>query len=577
MRDPFSFFDDGTNSEFYGDLEGSRHEHKFALRLKVIETGRNVCFGGKGGGSAPKPDPQIGEAALMNAQTGEQWLNFAREQFAQGNIRQEQLDALSERIINQQLESNERANQWAAEDRQIQADYRDKYDTWADEDRAVGREYMDLFSGLGDEALAKGKEYEGIFRGIGSDSLAQGERYRDIFDTQANKQYQFGDDQLGRYRDTFAPIEDEFARKARDWDSQSRLEKVAAEAKGDVVSNAQAQQQAQARSMQAMGIDPRSGKYQAIDRETGLQTALASAAAQNQARDTARGQAMALQGQAIGIGQNVAGMGQQANQIGLGASQAAHGAYNAGQSLNMQAQSAAHTAYNTGMQTKLQAENLGLAAAGIGNTAASLGMGNQGAGYQGLGLGINAGSAAMGNALGAEGNWRGNVGIMGQGYQGQMQGYSNQANILNQQYQNQLAAWSAQQQANATSSAGLFGALGTGIGAYAALSSEDSKTNKKPVKGALAAIKGLPVEAWEYKDGAKKSVPADVIPPDDKRHIGTYAEDFARETGLGDGQTIPLQDAIGVTMKAVQELDDKVEAIAEKTPAKKTRAKRRAA
>lgn len=577
MRDPFSLFDDGLRDEFYGDLDGSRHEHKFALRLKAIETGRNVCFGGKGGGSAPAPDPQIGAAALKNAATGEAWLNFAREQFAQGNIRQEQLDALSERIINQQLASNELANQWAAEDRQIQKDYRDKYDTWADEDRALGRQYMRDFSGLGDDAFAKGQEYESIFRGIGADALRQGERYRDIFDAQANKQYQFGDSQLSRYQNTFAPIEDEFAQKARTWDSRERLEKVAAEAKGDVVSNAQAQQQAQARSMQAMGIDPRSGKYQALDREAGLTTALAAANAQNQARDAARGQALALQGQAIGIGQNVAGMGQQANQIGLGASQAAHSAYNTGQAMNMQAQSAAHTAFNTGMQTKLQAENLGLAAAGIGNTAASLGMGNQGAGYQGLGLGINAGSAAMGNALGAEGNWRGNVGIMGQGYQGQMQGYSNQANILNQQYQNQLAAWSAQQQANATSAAGLFGAIGTGIGAYAALSSEEQKTDKKPVKGALEAVKGLPVEAWNYKEGADKKAPPGVIPPDDKRHIGTYAEDFARETGLGDGKTIPLQDAIGVTMKAVQELDDKVETLAEQMPARRKQSKRRAA
>lgn len=460
MRDPFSVHD-----EFYGDLDCHRGERRHALRLKVLETGRNVCFGGKGGGSAPSPDPMIGEAAMKNAQVGEDWLTFARQQFDSGNIRQEELDALSERIIGQQMESNERANQWASEDRQIQEDYRNKYDGWADEDRAVGREYMDQFSGLGDDALAKGQEFEGIFKGIGKDSLREGERYKGIFDNQANKQYQFGDDQLGRYRDTFAPIEDEFADKARNWDSQERLAKVASEAKGDVVANAQQQQQAQARSMQSMGIDPRSGKYQAIDRETSLTTALAAAGAQNQARDSARGQAMQLQGQAIGIGQSVAGMGQQANQIGLGASQAGNSAYNQGQSLNMQANSAAHTAYNTGMQTKLQAENMGLAAAGIGNTSASLGMGNQGAGYQGLGLGVNAGSAAMGNALGAEGNWQNNNSIMEKGFGGAMQGYNNQGNIAQNQYNSQVQAWSAQQQSAGASSAGLMGGIGTIAGA----------------------------------------------------------------------------------------------------------------
>ena len=33
----------------------------------------------KGGGSAPSPDPAIGQAALKEAQLGEEWLNFSKE------------------------------------------------------------------------------------------------------------------------------------------------------------------------------------------------------------------------------------------------------------------------------------------------------------------------------------------------------------------------------------------------------------------------------------------------------------------------------------------------------------------
>lgn len=64
----------------------------------------------------------------------------------------------------------------------------------------------------------------------------------------------------------------------------------------------------------------------------------------------------------------------------------------------------------------------------------------------------------------------------------------------------------------------------------------------------------MPVEQWKYKDGMG----------DGGEHIGPYAEDFQAATGKGDGATIPVVDAIGVTMKAVQELNQKVDKIAGK-------------
>lgn len=73
---------------------------------------------GKGGGSAPSPDPNIGLAALKNAQIGEDWLDFAKDQFEAGNIRQEEMDELNKTVIDQQLATQEQTNQWAQEDRQ---------------------------------------------------------------------------------------------------------------------------------------------------------------------------------------------------------------------------------------------------------------------------------------------------------------------------------------------------------------------------------------------------------------------------------------------------------------------------
>ena len=60
----------------------------------------------------------------------------------------------------------------------------------------------------------------------------------------------------------------------------------------------------------------------------------------------------------------------------------------------------------------------------------------------------------------------------------------------------------------------------------------------------------MPVEKWKYKEG------------DDTEHMGTYAEDFTKATGTGDGKRIEAVDAIGITMKAVQDLDKKVEKLA---------------
>ncbi|AOJ11856.1 hypothetical protein WS71_20375 [Burkholderia mayonis] len=78
---------------------------------------------------------------------------------------------------------------------------------------------------------------------------------------------------------------------------------------------------------------------------------------------------------------------------------------------------------------------------------------------------MNAGNSATGNAGAANANWRANVGIMGQGYQGAMQGYANQGSILNNQYGNQINAWSAQQQASGANAGGLMSGIGTIAGA----------------------------------------------------------------------------------------------------------------
>lgn len=182
-----------------------------------------------------------------------------------------------------------------------------------------------------------------------------------------------------------------------------------------------------------------------------------------------------------------------------------------------------------------------------------------------LRLGVGAGSSASGVGLGAEGNFRSNVGIMNSGFQGAGGLYESAGNIWGDLNKTRTSILNGQDE---RASEG-FGALASGAGAFggyfgkdimgglgklgtsamAFLSDEDAKEDKREVRGVLDALNKIPVEAWSYKDGEG----------DGGEHVGAYAQDFKKATGLGDGKSINVIDALGVTMGAVKELAEKVE------------------
>lgn len=265
----------------------------------------------KGGGSAPSPDPAIGQAALKEAQLGEEWLKFSQEQFGVANERQKEQDKLATEIAKSQLDASKQAQGWATEDR-------------------------------------------------------------------------------NRYQNTYVPLENEFIDKANNWDSVERQQTVANEAKADVLTNAGQQRGATQRQMAGMGVSPTSGRYAGVDRAQETATALSAAGAENTARNTVRNQAVDMKANAINMGKGMAV-----------------------------------------------------------NPATS------------LGLGVNSGSAAYGTTASNNQQSAGNSAIVGQGIQGAMSGYGNQANILNQQYQGQLSAWQANQNAASQGLGGLFSGVGS--------------------------------------------------------------------------------------------------------------------
>lgn len=194
-----------------------------------------------------------------------------------------------------------------------------------------------------------------------------------------------------------------------------------------------------------------------------------------------------------------------------------------GRAINANAKAGTDAALATAGARNLARRNTQQTAQGL--QAAAINMGN--------GLAVNPGTS-MGLSNGAA----------QAGFSGAMQGYGQQANILGQQFNQQLQAYNAGQSG--------LGALGGAIGAIAGAwpSSKKIKEDKTPVD-ALGAVRKMPVEAWTYKKGEG----------DGKRHVGPYAEDFKKATGVGDGKSIDPMSLVGITLGAVRQLAEKVDAL----------------
>ena len=296
-------------------------------------------------------------------------------------------------------------------------------------------------------------------------SAETGEKFLSWMQDQADITNAWAEEDRGRFKDVFQPLEDRMVQDALDYSSPERKEMAAAEAIGDVRQQFAAGRGQQQRQMAAMGVNPASGRFAGESRRGATAEALASAGAGNMAR-------------------------RQVEQIG-------------------DAKMAGVVNMGRGMAV---------------NPATSMGLANQ------------AGAS---------------------GFSGAMQGYNQQGNLLLGQHQAQMNAYNAQNQ--------MMGGIGQGVGmlAGAFMSSKDSKTNKKKSMGVLDAVKSMPVEEWEYKQGMGDG--------GGKKHVGPYAEDFQRATGLGNGKEISIIDAVGVNMGATQELARQVERIERKLDGKRAK------
>ncbi len=355
----------------------------------------------------PPPDPAIGQAALMQGQLGKEYLDFQKQQFAKSEARLDSEQGMYQKVIDSQMATQDRAN------------------AWSEQDRAAGTAAKSDFDVMAYQAQKLGAGYQ-----------TQADQMAAKFGGMADAQSAFGSAQRGRYRQTFAPIEDRLASDAMTWDSAERQESEAAAARADVTTGAARQQEAQRRQMAAMGVNPMSGRFQGIDRGIALDTALAGAGAENVARNGIRREAIDMRNNAVGVGQNVLSSGQQASAMGMQAAQA-----------QMGAQQAAYGIGSSALGQAGQFKGAGLSAMAGGLSAAQ--------------LGLSAGGAAVGTQGAVNNGYLASNGIMASGYNGAQQGMAGQAGTLASQYGAQLQAHGQAQAAGASRAAGIGSLLGT--------------------------------------------------------------------------------------------------------------------
>jgi hypothetical protein len=243
----------------------------------------------------------------------------------------------------------------------------------------------DKSKAIGDEWLAFGKDQfeQASQRQAGIDAQAQELSARQM--GEMDRFSGWATEDRDRYNTLFRPIEDQFAETARTWGSEENQANAAAQAKADVFNNAQAMQHMQQRDMARMGVDPRSGRAAEMNRATSMQTGLAAAGAQNNARDMVRREGLEMQGQAIDLGLGLSSrshsnavLGSQMGQAAQGTTLNAHDSFLDNQGMRNQAYAGGLGAYGqagdilNGVATRQAQQAQANAAARAGNRQAGM-------------------------------------------------------------------------------------------------------------------------------------------------------------------------------------------------------------
>jgi len=162
------------------------------------------------------------------------------------------------------------------------------------------------------------KEAAAIMAGVANDQLAFGKlQYeeskpflQDIARAQTaamEQQYQHGKDYYDYQVNTFRPLEQGLVADAENFNTDAYRNELAAKAAADAGLAFNRTRQSNERAMASMGVNPNSGKYQALGAQSALGLAANRSAAMTGTRQQARDIGWAKRMDAAGLGRNLAG------------------------------------------------------------------------------------------------------------------------------------------------------------------------------------------------------------------------------------------------------------------------------
>jgi hypothetical protein len=128
-----------------------------------------------------------------------------------------------------------------------------------------------------------------------------------------------------RFKNTFQPLEDDLVREAMDYASAGRMDLERGRAQADVAQKYDQQREAALRQLEGYGVNPGATRFAALDLNARNQKAAAQAAAAEQAGQNVENTRRALRTEAIGVGQKYPGYADQASDTAIAAGNAASG------------------------------------------------------------------------------------------------------------------------------------------------------------------------------------------------------------------------------------------------------------
>jgi hypothetical protein len=165
-------------------------------------------------------------------------------------------------------------------------------------------------------------------------------------------------EQWDLYKSLFQPVEAKMVQDSMDFDSPERQAMLASQAGADVTKSYQGAQEQNQRNMERMGVNPNSGKFQAISNEAGLAQAADTAGAMNKARNDAITQGMALRQGVAQFGRNMPSTGLSADSMALNAGNSAVGNITQGNQTANQNAATAQNWFNSGVNSNNSAAGI---------------------------------------------------------------------------------------------------------------------------------------------------------------------------------------------------------------------------